>query len=1034
MSTLNHTVHAYDPALHARHASRLLNDVLRPAIFTDHVPLDVAVHQCDDPIPHADALTRDYTPVDVGFAWGPFWSTAWFRLRGEVPAGFKDDPWRVLFDTNTEALAWWNGAPYQGLEDNRQDVKLPDAVKPGDKLELYIEAACNGLFGLGNYAKPDREGKLKQAHVARHHPDRAAAAVELELVIDLAKALDAETPRGRQVAEGLRRACNAFDPADLDGSLPCVRDALRAVLDSPGDAERNTAHCVGHAHIDLAWLWPIRETRRKCARSFSTVLRYMERHPEYRFVQSQAQAYEWVRENYPDLFEQIRQRIKTGQWEAGGAMWVEADCNVTSGESLIRQIVKGTHYWRQHFHVEQRYLWLPDVFGYAAALPQILKLAGLDVFFTQKISWNQFNKFPHHTFNWVGIDGTAIPAHFFPADTYNATNLPKELLHGDRNFKQAGKSNHWLQVYGIGDGGGGPTEPMIERPKRLQDTAGLPKTRFTRVDEFVDVILQDADNLPEWVGELYLELHRGTLTTQARNKRFNRLGERLLQDVELLQCLAGDSDDERRELDRLWKLLLLNQFHDIIPGSSINWVYQDALRDYDDILTTGRKLLDAVAARAAGKLAGDSDTLIVNTTSRPVAGVVELSPRFQGNAVQVGGGPASPTQRTRTLDGEDKTLARLADVPPLSASPAAAVDQGSLGELKVEGLTLENAHVRVVLDDAGRVTSLLDKATGREAIRAGEPANQFVLYDDRPMFWDAWDVDVYYLERGTPIVAPAEHAVVEQGPVRGAIEFRRKLGKQSTLVQRVQLAAEARMVEFDTKVDWHEENLFLRVLHPVDVHSDQATYEIQFGHVRRPTHFNTSWDVARFEVAAQRWMDLSEAGYGVGLVNDCKYGHSCHRHVMGLSLLRSPKAPDPEADMAEHRFKYALLPHGPFDAAELTAAAEQVNQPLRALPAKAGGGSVKALSVAALEGPYAEAVVVDTVKLPEAGGGDVVLRLYEARGGRGEVALRLAEPAKRVVETDLHEQGETAVELAEAGRVVRVCMRPFQIRTLRISR
>lgn len=1010
-----------------KRAQRLLDEVIKPQIFSDHVLLDVAVHQSTNPIPHAQAVKGEYKPVQLGFEWGPVWSTAWFRLRGQVPAAWAGREWRVLFDTDTEALCWWDGGPYQGVEFHRQDVKLPESVKPGQALEVFMEAACNHMFGLSTMAGPEHSGtfmtrmggKLKQAHLALFHPKRHALLVDMDMLRMVAHDLPEESPRGRQVRDGLRRACNVINPANLDACIDEALSIIHQTLNVPTGGEANTAYCVGHAHIDLGWLWPVRETKRKCSRTFSTVLRYMERHPQYRFLQSQAQAYEWVRTDYPTLFEGIKQSVARGQWEAGGAMWVEADCNLSSGEALIRQIMHGTRFWKQHFNVEQRYLWLPDVFGYSAALPQILKQSGLDAFITQKISWNQFNKFPHHTFHWVGIDGTSILSHFLPADTYNARNTPDEFLRGDRNDQQNAVAPMWLQAFGYGDGGGGPTEEMIRRVDRLANCAGLPRAQHSRVDHFVDKLLQTQEGLPRWIGELYLELHRGTYTTQARNKRYNRLCERLLQDVEQAMALsdAAVPEAERAELDRLWKLLLLNQFHDIIPGSSITWVYEDSLREYAEIVASANKLIDAAAARTQSSN-GKAGWAALNSVTHATRAVVEL-PQDHGLP-----GGALPTQNIRDIEGIDRTLALTAELPgpglfKLDAAPAP-------GAVKVSGLTLENEIIRVELDRTGRVISLLDKRTLREAIVPGQPANQLMIYDDRPMNWDAWDIDAFYMENGQAVETEAQMRVVEQGPIRVAIEFTRKLGQASTITQRISVTAGSPILGFESLVDWKENFKFLRVQHPVQVHSDHATYEIQFGHVRRPNHFNTSWDYARFEVCAQRWMDLSETGFGVSLLNDCKYGHSCMGNVMGMSLLRSPNFPDPVADRAVHRFTYALMPHGHFDAGEITAAAQHLNNPVRVVKAGAASNS----PAVALRGDHAGGIVIETIKPAEDGPGWVV-RLWECRGGRGSVGLMFNQPARVVEETDLMEKVKGKVNFD--GPVVPLNFTPFQIRTIKVQ-
>jgi alpha-mannosidase len=709
----------------------------------------------------------------------------------------------------------------------------------------------------------------------------------------------------------------------------------------------------------------------------------MERHPDYRFLQSQAQLYEWVRQDYPALFDEIKKRVKTGQWEVGGAAWVEPDCNIPSGESLIRQLLLGTRYYAKHFGVTQNYFWQPDVFGYSAALPQILRLMGLDYFFSQKISWNQYNKFPHHTFKWVGIDGTGVVSHFFPADTYIGNNQPNELRHGEKNYQQSAKCPTWLQAFGWGDGGGGPTEDQVARVNVLKDCAGVPRTRHGRVDEFTAEIGKHADKLPSWHGELYLELHRGTYTSQAFTKKGNRVGERLLQDLEVahsLSAIAGKprTDADAAEVDRLWKLLLLNQFHDILPGSSIAWVYDDARRDYAEIHGIAAKLLT-------------TGQRVLNTSGRARTEVVT---KLNGHLELV----EAPAMSI----GEMKTI-----TPP---------------PLKVSDLTLENDHLRVTLDEVGRVTSLFDKTTNREGIRPGEFANQLMLFEDLPANWDAWDLDLTYRDKAVPITTKAEHKIVERGPVRAAIEFTRKIGNASTMKQRVQLAANGRFVEFTTHVDWHDSHKLLRAHHAVDVHADHATYEIQFGHVRRTNHFNTSWDYARFEVPAQRWMDLSETGFGVSLINDCKYGHSCLGNVMGLSLLRGTRSPDPKADIGEHVFRYALQPHGPFDAADAVAAAESLNQPLRLVDRPAQDSLVR------MQGA---GVVIDSLKPAEDGDG-LILRLYECTGGRSSVALTFHSAIKSVTLVNLMES-PSGDKLAMKHRVVPLQFKPFQIQTLRLS-
>jgi alpha-mannosidase len=1024
----------YPDHLTTRRARTLLDQVVRPSVYSDHLSLKVEVFQSDEPVAYGHAIAATYRPVELGFTWGPVWSTAWFRLTGAVPASW-DDSFRVLFDTRTEALCWWDGAPYQGVELHRQDVKLPASVTPGQPLTLHVEAACNHMLGVGNqYGGVDRlgefpvtqSGQLKLAHLARHHPRREAMGHDLDLLCQLVQQLPEASARRRVTADALRRACNALEARDLDACVPAVRAICGEALNTPTQGGANRVHCVGHAHIDLAWLWPIRETRRKAARSFSTVLRYMERHPDYRFIQSQPQLYEWVREDYPALFAEIRQRAAEGRWEAAGAMWVEADCNIPSGESLVRQVLLGCLYFEQHFGREQTYLWLPDVFGYSAALPQILKRSGLRAFFTQKISWNQFNQFPHHSFNWVGHDGTAIPSHFFPSDTYNASNRPDEMIRGDQQYQQSAPLPGWLQAYGYGDGGGGPTETMIAFVDRMGDCAGLPRLEHASVQSYADRLIDAADRLPTWDGELYLERHRGTYTSHATFKRSNRLGELAFKRLELLQVLVGADPQERRRTDRLWKDFLLNQFHDIIPGSSIEWVNREARALYAEVDRGVRALTDTAVHRlldGAGMPppGAASRWLVVNTRSRGAGGLVEVAGAVAGSGAAV--------QPTTDADGEAVSLIAVPD----GEGPGVRIHRG-LPAPTASGLTvdpdrrrMENRDLSVELDAAGRVQRLIYKPTGRSMLPPGEVANQLVLYDDRPMAQEGWAVDVFYLEKGAPIEDDVEINRVENGPWRVALEFERPLGRDSRLRQRVELTHDQDWVTFNTVVDWREERTILRVLHPIDVRSDHATFEVQHGHVRRPNHFNTSWDVARFESPAQRWTDLSEPGFGVTLLNDCKYGHSAHGRVLGMSLLRGPREPDETADRGRHRFRYALRPHGGFEAADATRAAEAFNEPLLAYPVGPGACSSTPQLPFTLRGPHASAVAIDAIKPAESGGGSI-LRLRETRGGRGSVTLEAAKTGP-LTETNLLEKPIGPTRSASLS----IDLKPFEVRTFRLG-
>ena len=830
----------------------------------------------------------------------------------------------------------------------------------------------------------------------------------------------------------LNTAANLFDDSDPSTVAP-AREALREVLNKHNGDTAHQVSAIGHAHIDTAWLWPLRETIRKCARTFATALAYMEEYPDYVFGCSQAQQYAWMKEYYPTIYAGIKKAVARGQWEPTGSMWIEADCNLSSGESLIRQILHGKNFFLEEFGYETRDVWIPDVFGYAAAMPQMMRKAGVKYFLTQKISWNQFNKFPHHTFLWEGIDGTRIFTHFPPADGYNARFVPEELVYNVRNFRENDRATRSLFVYGHGDGGGGPTREMLETAKRVRDFEGLPRVTLEKVSDFFPKAEADARDLPVWVGELYLELHRGTYTTQAKNKRGNRKGEFLLRDAEFFDVISGCSPAEEElpavgdravydvsgkggrhtaaYLDRAWKLLLLNQFHDIIPGSSINWVYRDSDRDYATI----QKLGSAVLVSGRERLMAAIDTsgykqpiAVFNTCSHARDEVVTL-PDGSPAHVQV-----PPLGYAVIEGGAPRPAAPL-------ANPVEAVKTDA-------GIEMDNGILRVVFDGRGLITSLYDHRVRREVIAAGECANVFHLHRDLPNNWDAWDVDINYRETCEEIAGLKSLEIVENTSLQAAVGIVREFRK-SRISQKITLRAGSPRIDFHTEVDWREDHKFLKVAFPVSVRSARATYEIQYGHLDRPTHANTSWDMAQFEVCAQKWADLSEGDYGVALLNDCKYGYDILGHVLRLSLLRAPSMPDPEADRGHHEFTYSLLPHqGDFRAGEVIQQAYALNNPLQIAPANTHPGTrPSSQSFFQADRP---GVVIEAIKRAEKENA-VIVRFYEAHGTRGPVTLRTSLPFKQAFTADLMERTLEPVALHDGE--VALTVEPFEIVTLKFS-
>jgi alpha-mannosidase len=761
----------------------------------------------------------------------------------------------------------------------------------------------------------------------------------------------------------------------------------------------------------------------------------MDEFPEYHFTQSQPQLYDFVRQDHPALFDAIKARVKDGRWEPVGGMWVEADCNLSGAEALARQFLLGRRFFREHFGLgaESPVLWLPDVFGYAWSLPQLLKQAGLEYFFTVKLSWNQTNRMPFHSFWWQGLDGTRVLTHFSPTpepeggygSTYSAELTPGQALgawrnHQPKDLVRAAGPPPMLMAFGYGDGGGGPTREMLENARELAAFPALPRVKPGTAREFFRRLEAEAGpHLPTWSGELSLELHRGTYTTQSRTKRANRQSEFLLHDAEFLAACAATLAQHpypADQLNRAWELVCLNQFHDIIPGSSIRPVYAEAEQHYAEV----RRAAEAVRAEALDALAGaiGADLLVVNPTSFTrrdlafYAGDPALLPADVAAQPVEGGawldvGAVPPYSLTPLTPG----LGRAVKPAPLSISPR----------------HLENQFLRVELDEAGDLVRVYDKRHAREVLAPGARANQFQAFEDRPLEWDAWDIDVFYDDRQW-LAAPAESVrVVETGPLRAALEIRRRI-LNSPFTQRIALAHNSPRLDFDTVIDWRERHVLLKTAFPVDVLAPAATYEIQWGSVQRPTHRNTSWDWARFETCAHKWVDLSEGGYGVSLLNDCKYGHDIHGHVIRLTLLRSPTLPDPEADQGEHRFSYSLLPHaGPWEV-ETLRQAYALNDPLivHRAPGAARASDEPVAPFVQTDPPN---VVIETVKRAEAGEG-VIVRLYEAMRRRGPVTVTTGFPLKAAWRTNLLEEDQSPLETD--GRDVKLAVRPFEIVTVRL--
>ncbi len=1023
---------------------RVMSEFVRPRRRGPSVPVDVSAHHVHgEPIPAAEALAADFGPFPVGSPWGPAWDTTWFRIRGVIPAEWEGREVALGFTIGNagstgfgaEALVWRQGRPVQGLSPNHREYLVTPSAAGGEDVELFVEAAANppSPFGTNPWPLllPEPDGAplftLQRADLHVRDPEFDEFWHNFRVLVELLTELPDDGPHFARLCAGLDRACNLLDLPDISDSWPEAQALLVELLAEKAAPGAHRVTMVGHAHLDTAWLWPLRETIRKCARTFSTVLELMDRYPDYRFVVSQAQHLAWMRDRYPDLWERMKARIAEGRLEPTGSMWVESDCNLPSGESLVRQIFYGKQFHRREFGIETEDVWLPDVFGYSAALPQIMNKSGIRWFLTQKLSWNQYNILPHHSFLWEGIDGSRVFTHFPPADTYNGNVSPRELRFSVDNFKDHDRATRSLYLFGWGDGGGGPTSEMLESAKRLADIDGMPRLTMGSARSFFTEAEAEMTDPPVWAGELYLEYHRGTYTSQAATKLGNRRAEFALRDCELWTALAAVPDDVGDAIDDLWRLLLVHQFHDIIPGSGIHWVYQDTARDHAHILEeTGRMtagaldlLIDAIDTTglpnpfvAFNSLSHARDELIAVEAPAATTAVVDPS------------GETRPVQR-----GADGRILFRASVPPcgyqvyglVSSDPAP-----SGARVTATPSSLENDHLRLELDDRGLLSSLYDKTAARQVLAPGARGNRFQLHPDYPNFYDAWDIDRFALDRSVELDDVDSVEVVESGPLRAGIRITRSFGS-SILTQVIRLEAGSRSVEFDTDVEWHETNRLLKVAFPVDVRSLRATYEIQYGHVERPTHANTSWDIARFEVCAHKWADLSEPGYGVALLNDSKYGYDIAGNVIRLSLLRAPTWPDPEADRGHHHFVYRLLPHaGDLRQAGVIDAGYDLNVPIRTVATTPHPGPLEPDgSLLSVDAPH---VVVEAVKHPDERPGGLVVRLYDAWGRRGPVTLQAPWRLRRAVRTDLLERELS--ELPVDDYTVSFDISPFEIVTL----
>ncbi|MFC4009566.1 alpha-mannosidase [Nonomuraea purpurea] len=976
---------------------RVLNERVRPAVYPESVPLEVAVwHAPGEPVPVAEGLAATPAPIAPGAAWGAPWGTSWFTVTGTIPAQWAGRTVEALLDLGfnesspgfqCEGLVYRpDGTPVKGLNPRNQWVRID--ADPGEPVRLHIEAASNPVILGDPPFQPTRLGdketagtdplyRLGRMELAVFDENVWQLVMDLEVLGELMAELPADGARRWELLRAVERALDAIDLQDVGATAAAARAELAGVLSSPAAPSAHRISAVGHAHIDSAWLWPLRETVRKVARTASNMTALLEDEPDFVFAMSQAQQWAWIKEHRPEVWAKVTKAVAAGRFVPTGGMWVESDTNMPGSEAMARQFVHGKRFFIDEFGIDNEEVWLPDTFGFAAGLPQIIKAAGSKRLLTQKISWSQTNVFPHHTFLWEGIDGTRIFTHFPPVDTYNCAMTGGELAHAARNFKDKGLARRSLAPTGWGDGGGGTTREMVAKAARVRDLEGSPSVTWEPPADFFAKAEADYPHPPVWVGELYLELHRATLTSQAKTKQGNRRSESLLREAELWAATAAvraGAPYPYERLDRIWKMVLLHQFHDILPGSSIAWVHREARRTYEAVAAELNEIIDT-AQRA---LAGDGDRTVV----------------FNG--------------APHTRDG----------VPGGGALAVSGVRRAEARERDGGGFVLENDELRVEIDARGLVVSVFDPRADRETLPPGQAANLLQLHPDFPNKWDAWDVDRFYRNTVTDLVDAEEVSLAD-----GSVRIRRSFGA-SAVTQLLTLSG--RRLDIETEVDWHETEKFLKLAFPLDVHADRYASESQFGHAFRATHTNTSWEAAKFEACNHRFVHVEEPGWGVALVNDSTYGHDVTRTgsatTFRVSLLRAPRFPDPETDQGVHRFRHALVPGATIG--DAVREGHFVNLPERRVPGAA--------AVEPLVGVDDDAVVVSAVKLADDESGDVVVRCYESRGGRARATLTAGFPVAEVVATDLLER--PVGQVRHEGGAVPLTLRPFELVTLRLKR
>lgn len=989
--------------------------------------------------------------------WLPFdtehdtWGYAWMKHSFTVPTRFAGRPvyYQILPQEgkkwawgSPQALLYANGEALQGFDSNHTRTRLLDCAQGGEHYEMLLNLYAGGR---------DYEGKIGTRLRLLSVDDEVEKLYwHLRIPLEVANLKEPDELARIHLLQTLNEAVSL-----VSFHLPYGEDFLESVREATAYLEKKlygkremeaTVSAVGHTHIDVAWLWRLRQTRDKTSRSFATVLKLMEEYPDYRFMSSQAQLYEFIRQEHPAIFARIRESVRQGRWEPEGGMWVEADTNLSSGESLVRQFLVGKRFFRNAFGADCKILWLPDVFGYSAALPQIMKQCGINYFMTTKISWNEYDKLPYDTFLWRGIDGSEVLTHFISTmdtvkeekdwiTTYNGDLNPSQVIGCWQRYQQKDLNRDVLFAFGHGDGGGGPTHGMLERGRRMHmGIEGCPKVEFQFARDYFDRLQKDIagrKRLPRWVGELYFEHHRGTLTAQASAKRWNRRSEFLYHDLETLESLVNLdhlSSYPSAALLEGWKVILLNQFHDILPGSSIREVYEDSQKQYEDLHRTGGRMLEKALQQASRRVGLARDSLLLfNTLGFSRREVAEMQrPQHTGFLLRdPQSGAVLPWQKT--FDG--KIIFTSPEVPAKGYC-AISVEAGEQRQTTPLTATLREMHTPffdLTFDEAMQIASLIDRRTGRSVAPQGEPLNRLIVYEDRPFEHRAWNVQAYYTEKSW-VLSDVSHAeVLECGPVRAVVLVERKF-LHSVIRQYITAYAELDRIDIRNEIDWDDSYLLLKADFPVDVNAVKATFDIQFGNIERVTHENTLWDFAQFESCAHKWADLSDNSFGLAVLNDCKYGYSAKDGHIALTLLRSANDPQPKQDCTHHTFTYSLYPHaGPAAISRVVQEGYSLNCPLYTMFSNAQKGAwPERFSLACVD---ADNIILETVKRAEDSDA-LILRLYETWNRATDCSIRFGRLMEMAAQCDMMEENEALLQVE--GNRLRLHFRPFEIKTLKV--